>query len=296
MSNLKEGAIPVCAPPDLNARPPKHSLPAKSCDCHAHIFGAEELYPYTSNRTYTPSRASLSQYIDMLSALDIERSVIVQPSVYGTDNSATLDAVRSGGHNFRGVVVVDGDIGESELELMHKQGVRGVRVNLLFKGGINLTLIPLLAEKIAPFGWHIQLLIDVSQFEDLERKFGILPVDVVFDHMGHFQTNKGMDTAGFKGMLKLLESGKAWVKISGAYRITSFVEAPYHDVSPIVQALVKVNYERLVWGSDWPHPQITTSMPNDGDLIDLLYEWVPNESIRKQILVDNPSLLYGFSG
>jgi predicted TIM-barrel fold metal-dependent hydrolase len=287
------GDIPGCAAADPNPRKPHIVLPARACDCHAHILWPQSLYPYTPNRTYTPPEASLSSYTKMLKTLGLDRAVIVHPSVYGTDNRATLDAIRKGGPNFRGVAVVDANIELSELESMHQLGIRGVRINLLFKGGVGMSEVRNLAKKIAPLGWHIQMLIDVSEFSELET-LADLPVDVVFDHMGHMPTTKGLDQPGFIKMLRMLERGHAWVKLSGAYRITSSKELPYADTAPYAKEIIKTNPERLVWATDWPHPFINVPMPNDGDLLDLLAEWAPDTETRNRILIDNPAKLYDF--
>lgn len=286
--------IPRCAAADPSPRKANFDPPPGSCDCHAHILWPQSVYPYTPNRTYTPPEASLSSYTHMLDTLGLDRAVIVHPSVYGTDNRATLDAIKEGGSNFRGVAVVDANIEFSELESMHQAGIRGVRINMLFKGGVGISDVQMLTKKIAPLGWHLQVLIDVSEFEGLEI-LADLPVDVVFDHMGHMSTEKGLNNQGFIKMLKMLERGHAWVKMSGAYRMTGNSEFPYADVIPYAKEILKTNPERLVWATDWPHPFINVPMPNDGDLLNLLAEWIPDTEIRNRILVDNPAKLYDFS-
>lgn len=285
--------IPTCAQADLNFRQPRLKVPKGTCDCHAHIFGPQSRYPYSPHRSYTPPDAPLSAYKEMLSSLGVERAVIVQPSVYGTDNRATLDAIKNGGKNFRGVVVVDEKIDAKEMERMHELGVRGVRINLLYKSGIEVSDVRRLADKIAPFGWHLQMLVDVSEFSDLDT-LANLPVDVVFDHMGHMPTSIGTDHPGFKKMLSLLADGKAWAKLSGPYRITSATEYPYKDTIPYAKAIINANPDRVLWATDWPHPYINVSMPNDADILDLLMEWAPDEATRNKILVDNPERLFEF--
>ena len=294
MTLISERRIPTCAGADPNPRPPRFSVPADACDCHAHVFGPVSRYPYVPQRTYTPPDAPLSAYRRMLDTLGIDRGILVQPSVYGTDNRATLDALAAAGANFRGVVVVDEDVPHGELERMHAIGVRGVRLNLLFKSGIEVSDVRRLASRIAPFGWHLQMLIDVSEFSDLRATLGALPVEVVIDHMGHMPTSIGVDHPGFRDMLALLAEGRCWVKLSGAYRITCAEDLPYDDVTPYARALVQANPDRLLWASDWPHPYINVAMPNDGSLLDLLDTWVGDRNVRDRILVDNPAALYGF--
>jgi predicted TIM-barrel fold metal-dependent hydrolase len=294
MTSTEEANIPVCAAFDPNPKKPKLiTPPPKSCDCHAHIVGPESRYPFTPNRTYSSPEASLSSYQKMLRTLGLERAVIVQPSFYGTDNRATLDAIREGGENFRAVVVVDESIDVDEITRMHELGARGVRINLLFKGGIDMSGVRTLAKKVAPFGWHLQMLIDVSEFSELDT-LADLPIDVVFDHMGHMPMARGMANPGFVKMLKMLETGKAWAKLSGPYRITSEKDLPYADVTPVAKKIIATNPDRVVWATDWPHPCFPLPMPNDGDLLDLLVDWAPDESHRQKILVDNPAQLYDF--
>lgn len=213
-------------------------MPVNACDCHAHIFGLLEQYPCVEQSTYTPSYAPFEKYQHMLNTLGLERAVIVQPSVYGTDNRATLGSVEQAGQNFRAIVVVNDDISREEIKAYHDKGARGVRVNLLFKSNASLSNLKKLAHVIAGFDWHMQLLIDASQFEDLAETFKSLPVQTVFDHMDHMDHMpawKGIDHPGFQQMLRLIGIGKSWAKLSGSYRFTSEKETPYRDVTPFAQ-------------------------------------------------------------
>lgn len=294
MTVSESSIIPLCEGADPNPRAARFTPPAGACDCHAHVFEPVARYPYVANRTYTPPDASFDSYRYMLATLGLERGVIVQPSVYGTDNRATLDAVAEGGENFRAVVVVNEDISSDELAAYHRAGARGIRVNLLFKSEVEISSLHNLAAKIADFGWHLQVLIDVSSFDDVRGALGNLPVDVVFDHMGHMPTGLGLDHPGFRDLLALLEAGKAWVKLSGSYRFTAEQQPPYRDVEPFARELIRANPERALWASDWPHPCIPVAVPNCGSLLDMLLDWAPDETTRKRILVDNPATLYGF--
>lgn len=286
--------IPVCAPANFSPRQPEFQAPPGACDCHAHVFGPLDQYPVVSNRVYTPAEASLEQYQHMLKTLRLERAVIVQPSVYGTDNRATLDAVEQGGENYRAVVVVDDSVSKTQLEEFHAQGARGARVNLVFRSNAELDNLKRLANKLAEVGWHMQMLVDVSQFDDIYGFVKQLPVNVVFDHIGHMPTNLGVDHPGFHAMQRLLEEERCWVKLSGSYRITQEETPPYTDVALFARVLVETNPERLVWASDWPHPHIPVAVPNDADLLDMFGDWVGDDVQRQQILVDNPARLYGF--
>ncbi len=282
-----------CQGPDPKPRGPVFEVPAEAYDCHAHVFGPASRYPYFAGRAYTPPDASLVEYEHMLRTLGMERAVLIQPSVYGSDNTAHLDALDAATLEMRMVAVVDPDIAGQELERMHAAGVRGVRFNLHSGGAQPLEGLEPMAERIKPFGWHIQIFADISQLHDLAQKLGGLPVDVVIDHMGLMHPNKGMDNPGFQGLLRLLDSGRCWVKLSGAYRCSEEV-VPYGDVAPIAMTLIERAPERMVWASDWPHPSFEAPMPNDGDLCDLLPVWAPEPELRHKILVENPAVLYGF--
>lgn len=288
---------PFCAAADAAPKTPRLVLPPGSCDCHAHVFGPASRYPYTDNRTYTPPDAPLAAYLELHQKLGIERGIIVQPSVYGTDNSLHLDTLmtlRQAGLDYRGVCVVAPDVTDAELDRLDAAGFCGVRMNLLFRGGIDWPDVESLAGRIAQRGWHLQFLINVADSVDILERIPQLPVPVVIDHMGHMNCGLGLHNKGFQTLLMLLGKGLAWVKLSGSYRISQEGKPPYTDVVPFARALVAANPERCVWGSDWPHPHFTGAMPNDGDLVDLIAEWVPDRDQRQALLVRNPARLYGF--
>lgn len=282
-----------CLGPDPRPHPPGFKMPASACDTHSHVIGPPELYPYVPERSYTPPDALLEDYKALHRALGIERAVIVQPSVHGTANQVTLDAIAGYGPNARGIAVVEPDISEAELQRLHEGGMRGIRLNVLFGGGVGLHALEPLAEKIAPLGWHIQLLLDAQNMEELSPRIRKLPVPVVVDHMGHMHVENGIGHPGFQALLGLVRDGIAWIKLSGNYRISSQKPA-YEDAIPFAQALIEAAPEHMVWGTDWPHPALTDYMPNDGDLLDALATYAPDEAIRNAILVDNPANLYGF--
>lgn len=283
--------------PDPAPRPPMDAMPKGACDCHAHLFGPATRYPYLPERGYTPPDASAEDYRQLLTTLGFERAVLVQPSVYGTDNRRLLDALqeaRDAGSARRGVAVVDPEVTDEALQRMHALGVRGVRVNLLFPGGVNFEAVRSLSERIARLGWHLQCLVDVSTIDDLQATLEPLPVPVVVDHMGHVPTVKGTGDRGFESLLTLVAKGKAWVKLSGPDRITAKGSAPYTDVDPFLLALVEANADRCVFGTDWPHVKLPGAMPNDGDLVNQLMRQVPDAVLREKILVHNPARLYDF--
>ncbi len=294
---LFRNSAPLCTAHDPAPRKPKLVLPPLACDTHAHVCGPESRYPYWAGRVYTPPDALPAQYRHMLSTLGIERAVLVQPSVYGTDNRAMLDVLAADRQHLRAVAVVEPDISNAELERLHALGVRGVRCNIVDikegKGRLPLEMLNALAAKVRPFGWHLEFLMHVDEFPDLDRLLDKFPVDVVFGHLGYMKTGLGLQAPGYQGLLRLLKSGRAWLKLTGPYRISSGA-LPYDDVVAFAHAVVDAAPDRIVWGTDWPHVTVKGAMPNDGDLCDLLSAWVPDEATRRRVLVDNPARLYGF--
>ena len=282
-----------CLAPLQEPAPPSLPLPIGATDCHSHVILPEADHPFVANRSYTPPPATLAQYKALHARLGITRAVIVQPSIYGTDNSVTLDAIASYGPNCRGIAVVDADVPMDHLQSMQAHGIRGVRINMLFSGGIGLEDLEPLAIRIVDLGWHFQLLIDGPALAELEARLATLPVPVVIDHMGHVQTAEGIDQPGFRALRRLVARGNTWVKLSGNYRMSN--QRPgFEDVVPFAKALIAENPERMVWGTDWPHPAMQDFMPDDGVLVDALDAYARNPAEKKRILVDNPAQLYGF--
>jgi 2-pyrone-4,6-dicarboxylate lactonase len=297
MTTTTAGA-PPCAPPDFNPRKPKLALPKLACDTHAHILGPIARYAYSPARVYTPPDCLLSEYQKMLATLGVERAVLVQPSVYGSDNTVMLEAMRAAGSTFRGVAVVDDEIPDAELAKFNAAGVRGVRVNIVDvkdrkPGTLPMAELTAMAKRIAPLGWHMEFLMHCDEFPDLDRSFMDFPVDIVLGHLGYMKTDKGLNDPGFQALLRLIKAGKAWVKFTGPYRITTQA-MPHADTNAFARALIAANRQRVLWGSDWPHVMVKNAMPNDGDLCDLLSSWIPDSAIREQVLVKNPAKLYGF--
>jgi len=289
--------------------PVNFELPAGACDCHTHIHGDPAKFPFFDGRVYTPELASPEEMSALHKALHIERVVIVTPSVYGTDNSATLFGMMARGATARGIAVIDDKTPEAELDAMGKAGFRGIRLNLA-TGGVadpNVGRPRFLAavERVKNRNWHIQLYTGLPMISALRESFAASPVPVVFDHFGGAQAALGVDQPGFADLVELVKSGKAYVKISGAYR-ASKLGPDYTDAAPLARALIAANPDRIVWGTDWPHPDSST-VPgrkttdvaplfqiDDGRLLNQLPVWAPDAVIRKKILVDNPARLYGF--
>lgn len=289
---------PTCAAPDFNPRQPKARMPARACDTHAHVMGPKEKYAYSPERIYTPPDCLLADYLHMLDMLGVERGVLVQPSVYGTDNTAMLDAMRAAGGRLRGVAVVDEAITDEALASLAEAGVRGVRVNIVDvknrkPGTLPMPKLEALARRIAPLGWHMELLMHVDEFPELDRLFADFPVEIVLGHLGYLTIGRPLDDPGFQALLRLMRAGRAWVKLTGPYRITS-EPLPYPSTVPFAHALIEANRERVLWGTDWPHVMLKGWMPNDGELADLLTDWIPDPLVRQQVLVRNPEKLYGF--
>lgn len=296
-----EAPIPDIPGPVEHPARPGLRLPAGSCDTHAHIFGPAEDYPYSPTREYTPPDASLQRYAGLLHHLGFERAVLVQPSVYGTDNRRLLDALRDVAHDslgirWRGIAVTSTTVADDTLQAWHALGVRGLRLNLIFQGAeVDFSQARELASRIAPLGWHLQFLIDISRFGDFARQLSELPVPAVIDHMGHFDAQLGTGHPAFRDLIALLKEGRCWVKLSGPNRTSALDRVPFDDVQPIARELLTAAPERMVFGTDWPHVRLRTSMPDDGALVDELGRWTNGDAtLLKQVLVDNPAELYGF--
>jgi 2-pyrone-4,6-dicarboxylate lactonase len=280
--------------PDSDPRPPRTKFPAGACDCHSHVFGPQDAFPYLSNAAFIPPDALPEDYARMLRTIGCQRAVLVQPSIYGTDNRCMVAALTSGVFDFRGVAVVDESVADPDLEALHRAGVRGVRVNIASKtAGLSLAQAPKLATRIKPLGWHLQFFVRIGQFLSLEEVIAQLPVACVIDHFAYAPAAGGVESLEFKALRRLARLEHVWFKLIGPYRIST--QWPlFPDVAPLVRALVEAAPDRCVWGTDWPHPN-TDYMPNDGDLADLLGEWLPGAETRHKVLVDNPCRLYDFN-
>ncbi len=286
--------------------PVNFEVPANACDCHTHIFGDPDKFPFSPGRTYTPETALPGEMAALHRALHVERVVIVTPSVYGTGNSATLYGIRARGASARGIAVIGEKTTESELDTMGQAGIRGIRLNLATAGQASPAegrqRFQRAVERMRTRGWHIQIYTNLGVIAALKDLVGNSPVAVVFDHFGGLRPALGLEQPGFADLVELLRSGKAYVKISGAYR--SSTQAPdYPDMAPYAKALIAANPDRILWGTDWPHPgtasrsiaELTPRLQiDDGRLLNQLPVWAPVSSIRKKILTDNPARLYGF--
>lgn len=265
--------------------------PPHATDCHHHIY--DHHYPPAPEATLHPGDATVADYRLLQKRLGIQRHVVVQPSTYGTDNRLLLDALAAFGPEARGVAVLHPDVSEGELRRLDAAGVRGVRFNLVQAGATTLEMIEPLSRRIAARGWHVQVHMrgeDIAAAGNLWMK---LPTPIVFDHFGRIPLPEGTTSPAFRTIAALLERGRAWVKLSGAYIVSRQGPPDYADVAPLARAYAAAAPERLVWGSDWPHPTETVK-PDDAVLLDLLGVWVPDAALRQRILVENPARLYGF--
>ena len=288
-----------CPPPDPHPHPPAFAIPGGAVDCHAHVFGPAERYPYQPERSYTPPDLPLPQLRGVHRVLGIERLVLVQASVHGTDNSAILDAIATDPANLRGAAAMTEDTTDRELTRLRDGGIRGIRVNLVDRGGMpfrSLAALAHAAERIRDLGFHIELLVHVESFPDLKELVRTVCVPMSVGHIGYTKAaDGGAKHPGFQEFLAMLRDGHFWVKLTGPYRISACEAYPYSDVDDMAKSVVAAAPDRVVWGSDWPHVMTARKMPNDGDLIDALAAWVPDPALRKRILVDNPARLYGFA-
>ena len=298
--------------PDLGAKasqpatPVNFDVPPGACDCHTHIHGDPAKFPMFAGRGYTPEPALPGEMTALHKAIHMQRVVIVTPSIYGTDNTSTLYGMKARGENARGVAVIDNKTTESELDTMGQLGVRGIRLNLASAGtndpAIGRQRFQASAERMKACNWHIQMYTNLAMISAIKDLVAASAVPVVFDHFGGAQAALGLQQPGFADLVALVTSGKAYVKISGAYR-ASKLGPDFTDAVPLAQALIAANSDRIVWGTDWPHPNGAGGSVNhispffqidDGRLLNQLPVWAPDAAIRRKILVDNPARLYGF--
>jgi predicted TIM-barrel fold metal-dependent hydrolase len=282
----------LCQGPDLNLRTPRLKVPAGATDTHFHLFGPQSLYPLVDLREYTPPLITPQMARQLFDNLGIQRAVVIQPSVYGADNRAQLDGAKEVGIPTRAVIVTPYEKSDQELANFHEQGARGLRYIFAHPGGLPGSDLERWAERANELGWHIQFLAKGPQLLELAPRIEKLACPAVIDHIGMIRPGDGLDQPAFKAVLRLLRQGH-WVKLSGAYRLSQLAP-PYPDLIPYVRQLVAMRPDRIVWASDWPHAFVKGTMPNTTDLLDLLMEWVPDENVRRRILVDNPATLYGF--
>jgi 2-pyrone-4,6-dicarboxylate lactonase len=287
---------PTIPPPHPDPHPPTaFTPPPEACDAHCHIFGPASRFPFAPDRTYTPPDAGYEHFTALQDRLGLSRAVFVQASCHGTDNSAMVDAIRRGGGRYAGVAMVDDSFTDGDLGALHDSGIRGVRFNFVahLGGAPELNEFWRIIDRVAPLGWHVVLHFDAVDLPAYADVLDRLPVPYVIDHLARIDAARGLDQEPFARLCELLRDERAWVKISGAERLSATGPPGYADVVPYAQAVIEIAPDRILWGTDWPHPNVRR-MPDDGDLVDVLAAFAPEEATRTKILVDNPAKLYHF--
>ena len=289
-----ERTIPA---PHPNPHPPRSFTPPPgACDAHCHVFGPAAKFPFSADRTYTPPDSGIDQFERLQWKLGLSRAVFVQASCHGTDNAAMVDALVRGEGRYAGVAMIDESFTNADIAKLHDAGVRGTRFNFVahLGGAPELDVFWRLVDRVQPFGWHIVLHFDAKDLPRYAELLDRMPCPYVIDHMARVPVTAGVEQEPFQQLLELMRDERCWVKISGAERLTADGPPPYDDVVPFARALIAAAPDRVLWGTDWPHPNVR-HMPDDGDLLDLIAEYAPDEELRNQILVRNPESLYDFS-
>ncbi len=293
-TNQSQGSPPPCPGPDPQPHGPRSfQVPPGAVDTHAHVIGLPPDFPLVDSRSYTAPAATPEAYLHMLDATGMTFGVLVQVSAHGVDNRLMLQTLKAQPERLRGIAVMPLGLPEREYEEARSAGVVGLRLNVLYGGGIGFDTLEGYGALAKEMGWHLQFIVDTRDLPRLASRIARLPVPFVVDHMGHFQTAEvAPDDVAFQTLVSLVRDG-GWVKLSGAYRL-SVSEPPYADTVAYAQRLIEAAPDRCVWGSDWPHVANWGTMPNVGTLLDTLALWAPDEAQRQKILVTNPARLYGF--
>ena len=287
---------PILGPcPDPH--PPRTFVPPPgACDAHCHLFGPADRFPFAPDRAYTPPDAGLDMFEALQRRLGLSHAVFVQASCHGTDNAAIVDALERGQGRYAAVAMLAPDATDDEIRRLHDVGVRGTRFNFVahLGGAPDLDEFWTTVDRVARVGWHVVLHFDAQDLPHYAPLLDAMPCPYVIDHMARVPVEAGLEQEPFQALLELLADERAWVKISGAERLTVGGAPPYDDVVPFARALLAAAPDRVLWGTDWPHPNVRV-MPDDGDLVDLLADFAPDEALRTQVLVHNPRRLYDLS-
>ena len=285
----------ICQPPDPNPTSPRIPPPAGAVDTHAHIYGPFDRFPLSEERGYTPPDCRFETYSHLLDRLGIDRAVIVQGSANGLNHDVTLDAIARSNGRFKGVAIARPETTEAAIDAMAGRGICGLRLSTMVPGGLSAGYFDRMAAKACELGWLIEI-----HVRNIDEIIALLPLietaktNILIDHLGRPRAGQGVDWAGFQALLSTLRNtGHIWAKICSWYRLSDS-GPPYEDMHPYIDALLETRPDRLVWGSNWPHPNITIPMPNDGFLLDQFMQWASDEALYRQILCDNPAELYGF--
>lgn len=294
MSAAPKNPLKSCPPPDPNPITPAFRMPAGACDAHCHVFGPASRYPYAADRSYTPPDAPVEDLRTLHAKLGISRAVIVHASCHGTEMQVTLDAIASSHGSYRGVACVEDAVTDRELLRLHEGGIRGIRFNFVkHLGGVpDLKVFRRLLERVKPLGWHVVLHLDAEDILTQQDLIKGISLPFIIDHMGRVKAAEGLAQRPFQQLLELYRTNPlSWVKVCGAERV-SVGKRPFADAVPFAQALIGVDARRILWGTDWPHPNISKDMPNDGELVDLFAQICPDPATQQQILLENPTQMY----
>jgi 2-pyrone-4,6-dicarboxylate lactonase len=284
--------IPPCPGPDRNVRRPVFTAPRGSWDCHAHVFGPAAHFPFAANRSYTPEDCPAAEYLPLLDTLGFDHGVVVQGGAHGTDNRAMLAALALAPQRLRGVAVLPPGQSPANLAALHRAGVRGLRMSTVVGGGVGMEAIAALDAEIHALGWHLMLHFGkAEQLVDVEAALTAARSPFILDHMARITGAEGLASAPFAALRRLLDTDRCWIKLASLYRLSS-EPWPHRDMLPMIHAVVEARPDRILWGSNWPHPIHHGAMPNDADLVDLIPLWVPDPAQQRAMLVDNPRALY----
>lgn len=285
---------PSCMPPDNNTKTPLFKAPPKSCDAHCHVFGPHDTFPYSGKASYWPPDADKHALKRIHDKLGIERAVLVQASCHGIDNRGMMDAIKSSNGAYRGVCIANDSFSENDFQDLHDGGVRGVRFNFVkhLGGAPDLDMMRTVLDRVKPLGWHLVIHVNAEDMIQYEDFFNAIDMEIVVDHMGRVPTSEGVGQQAYKILCEFMQRENWWVKVCGSERIS--IAPPFYDAIPYAQGLVEIAPDRILWGTDYPHPNIKKHMPNDADLLDLVPLIARDEATQKKILVDNPARLYGF--
>lgn len=283
-----------CLAPDPNPTIPLQKLPEGAWDAHCHVFGPASVFPYAEDRSYTPPDAPFETLRSLHDHLGFSRGVIVQASCHGTDNRAMLDTIARSEGRYRGVAIVNGTESDEQLAALDAGGVRGVRFNFVahLGGAPDLDVFDSTVDRLADLGWHVVLHLDAQDILTYADRLARIPVPFIIDHMGRVKAQDGIDQKPFHALQQLMENPLAWVKVCGAERVSAG-RRPFEDAIPFAQRLIEIAPDRVLWGTDWPHPNISKDMPNDGGLVDLMFRFSTDPEKRQKLLVENPLKLYG---
>jgi predicted TIM-barrel fold metal-dependent hydrolase len=283
------------APPDPNTRKPKFRPPPLACDAHCHIFGPAAKFPFAPDASYHPPDSPFEGLQRLHQILGIERAVIVHASCHGSDMRATLDGIARSNGRYRGTAIIDESYGDKEFKRMQDGGIRGVRFNFVkhLGGRPDMAFFQRTVSRVKEMGWHLILHLDATDLVEFDALFKKIPVPMVIDHMGRVKAADGLDQQPFNVLVEWMKNERFWVKVCGPERVSS-MGPPFTDAVPFARKLIEAAPDRILWGTDWPHPNVGKHMPNDGDLVDLFAQMAPEPGLQKKILVDNPAQLYGF--